>query len=479
MKECKVLMKEYIELMREYKALIKKVILFIVFTMFLVILPNIHIYEGYTLTSIVLGIIFILLLINLAKENNRDWLKLDKLSIEQIVLILTLLIFLAFQIDYTMNYGSFLKILLYIVNYIAFSEAYFYMIKIENIKSKFVLPKIAKSVETMYKPIIIYTIICIANIIIISPFGYFSVEYIIDTILIYAILLLNKLNLIEEMNNINKNIKKMANGNLDVVIEYKNDEFKQLAENINSLNQGMKKAVEESVKAERLKTDLIANVSHDLKTPLTSIINYTDLLNKEKIESPKAKKYIEILKQKSKKLKILTEDLIEISKISSGNEVPNFEKLDFKEMVLQANGEFAEKFEEKNIEIISNFPEENVILNLDSRKMWRVLENLYQNIYKHSLENTRVYVDLISKANENHENIILTIKNISKDKLNISPQELTERFITGDTSRHSGGSGLGLSITKELIMLNKGKMDIQIVGDLFIVQVKFNQISKM
>jgi len=254
---------------------------------------------------------------------------------------------------------------------------------------------------------------------------------------------------------------------MENIIECRNAELQELGKNINNLKQGMKKAVEESMKAERLKTDLITNVSHDLKTPLTSIINYTDLLKKEKIENENAQKYIEILEEKSKKLKNLTEDLIEASKISSGNETVNLEKLDLKEMVLQANGEFAEKFETKNLDVISNLPQEAVIMDLDGKKMWRVLENLYQNVYKYSLENTRVYVDLAV-----HDNIVFTIKNISKEKLNISPDELMERFIRGDSSRHTGGNGLGLSIAKDLSKLNGGTLKIEIDGDLFVSRLE-------
>ena len=259
---------------------------------------------------------------------------------------------------------------------------------------------------------------------------------------------------------------------MENIIECRNAELQELGKNINNIKQGMKKAVEESMKAERLKTDLITNVSHDLKTPLTSIINYTDLLKKEKIENENAKKYIDILEKKSKKLKILTEDLIEVSKISSGNEKATLEKIDFKELVLQANGEFAEKFEEKNLEVISNLPKEAVIVDLDGKKMWRVLENLYQNVYKYSLENTRVYVDLIV-----NDHIVFTIKNISKEKLNISPDELMERFIRGDSSRHTGGNGLGLSIAKDLSKLNGGTLSIQIDGDLFVAKIKLDNIK--
>ena len=191
--------------------------------------------------------------------------------------------------------------------------------------------------------------------------------------------LLNELNFRTQIYEITKQVEMMRKGNMNVSIKCTNSELEELGENINHLKQGMEKAINESIKAERLKTDLITNVSHDLKTPLTSIINYTDLLKKEKIENENAKKYIDILEKKSKKLKILTEDLIEVSKISSGNETVALEKIDFKELVLQANGEFAEKFEEKNLEVISNLPKEAVIVDLDGKKIWSTVSCSFQS----------------------------------------------------------------------------------------------------
>ena len=287
-----------------------------------------------------------------------------------------------------------------------------------------------------------------------------------DIILIYTIIFLHIMNIQIELIEISKKIKDVSKQDENQIVA-RNSEFDELVENMNHIKQDMKDIVNEKLKSERLKTDLITNVSHDLKTPLTSIINYTNLLKKEKIENENAQKYIKILEDKSKKLKNLTEDLIEASKLSSGNESVNQQQIDFKELVLQANGEFAEKFEEKNLQIISNLPEESLIANLDNKKMWRVLENLYQNVYKYALENTRVYVDLIKENNK----VIFTIKNISKAKLNISPEELMERFVQGDKSRNSSGNGLGLSISKDLVTLNGGILKIQIEGDLFIAKL--------
>lgn len=433
-------------------------------------------YKTYLSICAVLFILFILILINVSRHINetKGFKLFNGLYIEQIVLIIGTLIYVGILvlerhwIIYTIY--KYLIYIIYVLCYIIISEIYFYIIRKNANKREFLLPKVIKHFQNIYKTIIVYIFVCLAYVFIIKNFasyGYYSVGIYSLIFLINTIILLHQLSLLIEISEFTTKIETMGSGNMENIIECRNAELQELGKNINNIKQGMKKAVEESMKAERLKTDLITNVSHDLKTPLTSIINYTDLLKKEKIENENAKKYIDILEKKSKKLKILTEDLIEVSKISSGNETVALEKIDFKELVLQANGEFAEKFEEKNLEVISNLPKEAVIVDLDGKKMWRVLENLYQNVYKYSLENTRVYVDLAV-----HDNIVFTIKNISKEKLNISPDELMERFIRGDSSRHTGGNGLGLSIAKDLSKLNGGTLKIEIDGDLFVSRLE-------
>lgn len=433
-------------------------------------------YKTYLSICAVLFILFILILINVSRHINetKGFKLFNGLYIEQIVLIIGTLIYVGILvlerhwIIYTIY--KYLIYIIYVLCYVIISEIYFCIIRKNANKREFLLPKVIKHFQNIYKTIIVYIFVCLAYVFIIKNFasyGYYSVGIYSLIFLINTIILLHQLSLLIEISEITTKIETMRSGNMENIIECRNAELQELGKNINNLKQGMKKAVEESMKAERLKTDLITNVSHDLKTPLTSIINYTDLLKKEKIENENAQKYIEILEEKSKKLKNLTEDLIEASKISSGNETVNLEKLDLKEMVLQANGEFAEKFEEKNLDVISNLPQEAVIMDLDGKKMWRVLENLYQNVYKYSLENTRVYVDLAV-----HDNIVFTIKNISKEKLNISPDELMERFIRGDSSRHTGGNGLGLSIAKDLSKLNGGTLKIEIDGDLFVSRLE-------
>lgn len=438
-------------------------------------------YKTYLSICAVLFILFILILINVSRHINetKGFKLFNGLYIEQIVLIIGTLIYVGILvlerrwIIYTIY--KYLIYIIYVLCYIIISEIYFYIIRKNANKREFLLPKVIKHFQNIYKTIIVYIFVFLAYVFIIKNFasyGYYSVGIYSLIFLINTIILLHQLSLLIEISEITTKIETMGSGNMENIIECRNAELQELGKNINNIKQGMKKAVEESMKAERLKTDLITNVSHDLKTPLTSIINYTDLLKKEKIENENVKKYIDILEKKSKKLKILTEDLIEVSKISSGNETVALEKIDFKELVLQANGEFAEKFEEKNLDVISNLPQEAVIMDLDGKKMWRVLENLYQNVYKYSLENTRVYVDLAV-----HDNIVFTIKNISKEKLNISPDELMERFIRGDSSRHTGGNGLGLSIAKDLSKLNGGTLSIQIDGDLFVAKIKLDNIK--
>lgn len=433
-------------------------------------------YKTYLSICAVLFILFILILINVSRHINetKGFKLFNGLYIEQIVLIIGTLIYVGILvlerrwIIYTIY--KYLIYIIYVLCYIIISEIYFYIIRKNANKREFLLPKVIKHFQNIYKTIIVYIFVFLAYVFIIKNFasyGYYSVGIYSLIFLINTIILLHQLSLLIEISEITTKIETMGSGNMENIIECRNAELQELGKNINNIKQGMKKAVEESMKAERLKTDLITNVSHDLKTPLTSIINYTDLLKKEKIENENAKKYIDILEKKSKKLKILTEDLIEVSKISSGNETVALEKIDFKELVLQANGEFAEKFEEKNLEVISNLPKEAVIVDLDGKKMWRVLENLYQNVYKYSLENTRVYVDLIV-----NDHIVFTIKNISKEELNISPDELMERFIRGDSSRHTGGNGLGLSIAKDLSKLNGGTLKIEIDGDLFVSRLE-------
>ena len=249
--------------------------------------------------------------------------------------------------------------------------------------------------------------------------------------------------------------------------------LKELAIYINDIAGGFSNAIKESLKSERLKTELITNVSHDIKTPLTSIINYVDLLKQENIQNEKAKEYIEVLDNKSQRLKKLIEDLVEASKASLGNIKINKEVLNVKELLNQVTGEFEDKFNSRGLNIISKLPEKTVYIKADSRYLYRVLENIYSNVAKYAEENTRVYIDCIL---EEENTVTIYVKNISKDELNISADELMQRFVRGDKSRNTEGSGLGLSIAKSLTELQDGTFNIYLDGDLFKVAIKFKRV---
>ncbi len=210
-------------------------------------------------------------------------------------------------------------------------------------------------------------------------------------------------------------------------------------------------------------------MSHDLKTPLTSIINYVDLIKREKIQNERVQGYLTVLEQKSQRLKTLTEDLVEASKASSGNLKLEITDIDFVELVNQTNGEFEEKFAQRHLSLVSRLPEQPILIQADGRRLWRVLENLYNNAFKYAMEQSRIYVDMTTEG----EMVVFTIKNISEHPLNISSEELTERFVRGDVSRTTEGSGLGLSIAQSLTQLQKGVFELVIDGDLFKAYVRF------
>ncbi len=247
-----------------------------------------------------------------------------------------------------------------------------------------------------------------------------------------------------------------------------------LAREINSIGEGIRNAVATSMKDERLKADLITNVSHDIKTPLTSIINYVDLIKRENVDDPKIKEYIGILDVKSQRLKQLTDDLVEASKISSGNIVLQWEKINLNELLNQTIGEFSEKFEQKKLTPIVRTRKSGIYIEADSRRIWRVIENLFNNIFKYALAGTRVYIDVEEiRTEKGTGQVALSIKNISANPIKVNSDELSERFIRGDESRTTEGSGLGLSIAKNLTEVMKGKFEIIVDGDLFKVVLTF------
>ena len=270
-------------------------------------------------------------------------------------------------------------------------------------------------------------------------------------------------------------INEIYMGNTEVHLDEKRykGSLNSMAIQVNDIAGGLSNAIQEKLKSERLKTELITNVSHDIKTPLTSIINYVDLLKKEKMPNEQAEEYLNILDNKSQRLKRLTEDLVEASKASSGNIKLNIEKLNVNELLKQVSGEFEDKFKSRNLEEVMSLPEKNVYINADSRYMYRILENMYSNISKYAMDNTRVYIDVIP----NNNRITIQMKNISKEKLNISTEELMQRFVRGDSARNTEGSGLGLSIAKSLTTLQGGTFNIYLDGDLYKVIIEFDMIN--
>ena len=235
------------------------------------------------------------------------------------------------------------------------------------------------------------------------------------------------------------------------------------AEDLNNISAGLSAAVDEKMKSERFKAELITNVSHDLKTPLTSIINYVDLLKKQDIQDPVTAEYIAVLDRKSQRLKKLTEDLVEASKASTGNLTVNRERLGMVQLVQQAAGEFEEKFAQSGLTLVAAFPPEEVYVRADGRHLWRILENLLSNCHKYALSGTRVYLDVMRWEGK----VILSIKNISRQQLNIPASQLVERFVRGEESRTTEGSGLGLSIARSLTELQGGAFELAVDGDLF------------
>ena len=325
---------------------------------------------------------------------------------------------------------------------------------------------------TTLKLTILYFLFLLITIVLIATMG--SGISIILLAIFWGLTLYWMIKYTKQLDYVQQVLKNAYEGNKDAKLESIDLEqnLQQMIVHIEKISTGFTKAIEESLKSERMKTELITNVSHDIKTPLTSIINYVDLLKKEKIPNEKAQEYLSILDQKSQRLKRLTEDLVEASKASSGNIKLDMKNINVKELINQISGEFQDKFKQKNLELIITMPTENVNIMADSRYLYRVIENMYTNIIKYALETSRVYVDIVEKKDK----VEIQLKNISKEKLNISADELMQRFVRGETSRNTEGSGLGLSIAQSLTQLQNGKFNIYLDGDLFKVTIEFKKI---
>ena len=269
--------------------------------------------------------------------------------------------------------------------------------------------------------------------------------------------------------------EKIVSGDLENKIDttYMFGDIKDFADSLNNINLGLQSAIDDKMKSERFKTELITNVSHDIKTPLTSIVNYVDLIKKEECENEKIKEYIDVLDRQSIRLKKLIEDLVEASKASTGNLSVELEKCNLSLLMNQAIGEFYEKLELNNLQVIQSQENQDIYIMADGRRLWRVIDNLLNNICKYAMSGTRVYIDLKRK----NDKAIVTFRNISNTPISLSSEELTERFVRGDRSRNTEGSGLGLSIAKSLTELQGGSFAVSADGDLFKVVLSFGIIN--
>lgn len=273
------------------------------------------------------------------------------------------------------------------------------------------------------------------------------------------------------MRKLQEGAKRIAAGEVDYTVDLTHmiGDFKVHGENLNSIRDGLQTAVDERVKSERMKAELITNVSHDIKTPLTSIVNYVDLLKKEELGSDTAREYVEVLERQAQRLKKLTEDLVEASKASTGNIPVHLERTDLNVLIAQAEGEFTDRFAAQRLELRVTSTQEQTCVMADGRLLWRVFSNLMSNVGKYALEGTRVYLT----TEVQHGRAIVSIKNISRYPLNVTGEELMERFVRGDKSRSTEGSGLGLSIARSLTELQGGVFDIVVDGDLFKATISF------
>ena len=299
--------------------------------------------------------------------------------------------------------------------------------------------------------------------------GYGSVDGIF--VIMKAVELLAALYIALNLRALQKGGEKLARGDFSSPIDtkYLIGDFKRYGQELNDVQSGLEQAVQEQMKAEHLKTELITNVSHDIKTPLTSIVNYVDLLKKEDMSSPAAREYVNVLDRQSHRLKKLTEDLVEASKASSGALNVELQPTDVNVLLSQIEGEYQERLAACHLTLVTQPPAPGTMIQADSRLLSRVMDNLVSNVCKYAMENTRVYVTAAVRDGQ----AVISFKNVSRDELNISPDELMERFVRGDASRHSEGSGLGLSIARSLVQLQGGTFALSIDADLFRADIVF------
>ncbi len=328
---------------------------------------------------------------------------------------------------------------------------------------------IAKSLPLVWKTALAGLVLAFVEFMLFEQNYYGS--YLVPFLLLKLLELLAILYVAVNLRTLQKGGEKLSQGDFSSPIDTRHliGDFKRYGQELNSVQSGLEQAVQEQMKAEHLKTELITNVSHDIKTPLTSIVNYVDLLKKEDIPSPTAQEYIAVLDRQSRRLKKLTEDLVEASKASSGALNVDLQPTDVNVLFSQIEGEYQERLAACQLTLVTQPPAPGTMIRADSRLLSRVMDNLVSNICKYALTNTRVYVT----AGVWQDDVTISFKNVSRDELNISPDELMERFVRGDASRHTEGSGLGLSIARSLIQLQGGTFELSIDADLFRADITF------
>lgn len=328
--------------------------------------------------------------------------------------------------------------------------------------------RIARNLPLLWKTALVVAGVFFLEMLLVLA-GYGSVDGIF--VILKAVELLAALYIALNLRALQKGGEKLARGDFSSPIDtkYLIGDFKRYGQELNDVQSGLEQAVQEHMKAEHLKTELITNVSHDIKTPLTSIVNYVDLLKKEDIPSPEAREYIAVLDRQSHRLKKLTEDLVEASKASSGALNVDLQPTDVNVLFSQIEGEYQERLAACQLTLVTQPPAPGTVIRADSRLLSRVMDNLVSNICKYALPSTRVYV----VSTLSRETVTISFKNVSRDELNISPDELMERFVRGDVSRHTEGSGLGLSIARSLVQLQGGRFDLAIDADLFRADITF------
>ncbi len=358
-----------------------------------------------------------------------------------------------------------------------FKHTFLYWLFRQLKKLNGIVKHIYKNLATVYKVALVIGVFWVFILIFMGLNAYENDNLIIGFIVISAVVSIIIILAAIAFQRVKQGGEKIVNGDLDNKIDttYMFGDIKDFAESLNNINQGLQTAIDDKMKSERFKTELITNVSHDIKTPLTSIVNYVDLIKKEDCDNAKINEYIEVLDRQSIRLKKLIEDLVEASKASTGNLSVELTRCNLSVLINQAVGEFSEKLETKKLQIVQSLPAEEAYIMADGRRLWRVFDNLLNNICKYALSGTRVYIDLVCENSK----AVITFRNISELPINAAAEELTERFVRGDRSRNSNteGSGLGLSIAKSLTELQKGTFEISTDGDLFKAKLTFDIIN--